>query len=667
MVCKHFSIGYCQKGDNCPFLHPTDDHSSEIHSHDNSVSIAPPCRFYNAGYCRKGSQCSFLHNSTVPLKEVVSRKSPPFLCKYFKKFGECRFGEACNFIHSHQLDATYSDCNITTATDNPSNFVDQCATVDDDDDDNNKFSYTDAHDACCLEFESSNNPDEVADDFEDKVNKIRVVVRTIAAMTYKFESQAKNLDLVIVMDCTHSMARWIQEAKDRIKEILNEVKINYRESKVRIGFVAYRDYCDGDLHCNFISLTEDVEVVENFIASQKAFGGGDDPEDISIGLQRALQMDWQAGARAIILVCDEPCHGSLYHNYGIYGDSELSRNQMIYSPDVSDLVRRIAQSGIDLTVLEVKNHATKKMVSALSTAYRLAPPPRDGSKRQFRAIPWGNIGASTVSTFFKPTLIQVAQSSIEASLSRYSTLSSRESWRYDHGGEARKSNVLGGIQEVDEDEDNETWLCDNHLTSPSYTMQSSLDFGNLILRFPMEPAVRYTIYLRPTGLTKHHLAFKVVKQDTFIKLDRTYFAEGSMRTAHAMYDVNINKVGVGKVYKSRKVQCNFDIVERDANSQAVAKFLAREFSIRCSQYSFPPIDFVLASFYQLKNALDSDPFMVFAAEPFLDGSYKKYNSNNGWHSLQYEDPVGNIAEAFSHFTFQVRKHNLTKSSNCAHL
>jgi hypothetical protein len=56
----------------------------------------------------------------------------------------------------------------------------------------------------------------------------------------------------------------------------------------------------------------------------RARGGGDAPEDVVGGLEKALEQDWTKGkstTKVAVMVADCPCHGKKYHNYHDYGDT----------------------------------------------------------------------------------------------------------------------------------------------------------------------------------------------------------------------------------------------------------------------------------------------------------------------------------------------------------
>ena len=54
----------------------------------------------------------------------------------------------------------------------------------------------------------------------------------------------KTLDLCLILDCTASMGAWIQRSKETLKDIIDKVKADNPDLRVRVAFVGYRDFGD---------------------------------------------------------------------------------------------------------------------------------------------------------------------------------------------------------------------------------------------------------------------------------------------------------------------------------------------------------------------------------------------------------------------------------------
>jgi len=118
-----------------------------------------------------------------------------------------------------------------------------------------------------------------------------------------------NLDLLFICDCTGSMQPWIEKTKKSIYSIIRYIKNNNKQSNVRVGFVAYRDFHDLR-RFEFINFKENIKLIYDFISQLKAEGGDDWAEDLSGGLMEGLKLSWNSNARYAILICDAPDHGS---------------------------------------------------------------------------------------------------------------------------------------------------------------------------------------------------------------------------------------------------------------------------------------------------------------------------------------------------------------------
>lgn len=117
------------------------------------------------------------------------------------------------------------------------------------------------------------------------------------------------LEVCLMLDCTASMSSWINRSKETLKEILNNIKEQYKGLKVRCAFVGYRDINDHNRHDVF-PFSEDIDACVQFISRENASGGADAPEDVQGAFNKALNLQWTAGStRQAFLICDAPGHG----------------------------------------------------------------------------------------------------------------------------------------------------------------------------------------------------------------------------------------------------------------------------------------------------------------------------------------------------------------------
>ena len=120
----------------------------------------------------------------------------------------------------------------------------------------------------------------------------------------------KRADIAFIVDATGSMGDEIDFLKKDLVNILDRVKGGQGEIGLRTGAVFYRDEED-DYITKFSPFTEDYRKTIQYIAMQRASGGGDLPEAVHTALEAGLQnLAWNASARARIafLVLDAPAH-----------------------------------------------------------------------------------------------------------------------------------------------------------------------------------------------------------------------------------------------------------------------------------------------------------------------------------------------------------------------
>jgi hypothetical protein len=477
---------------------------------------------------------------------------------------------------------------------------------------------------------------EIRSEMERKIAKVEKEIQR------KFATASK-LELVIVMDCTGSMGPWIQEAKAAITSIIDNVKLDHPSANVRVGFVAYRDFCDGDKQLEIQTLTSDVAAVKRYISSLRSFGGGDGPEDIPGGLEAALRMPFQGGAKRIMLVADAPCHGSKFNDGG---DCVTYRAQIEQSTDICAQMREMAWRGIDFTFIEICPNNTEKMAAILEEEFTSAEN-HDGFEREFEKVSLANAGDAAR---FGSVVRSSASSSISASKER-SVLASSKVALGAHGTTrqptARLPHVLEGEEEEEEPKTPVRSFAAPHV--------KPLDWSE-VCRSPDIAAVRHSLHFRPgENIDWKNLSLKHTQQETKIRLTQSCFAKGAMRSAHAMYDCNMDKYLVAKFYfgkAAKKYSASSNSLQNDVKMQIVAKRLATEFSL--SESVEKTVDFIFTCWYEIKDPVKaglSASMSVFTAEPYIAGEYKKYNNNNGWIRADGLN-LSETAQAFSHFTWQ---------------
>ncbi len=119
----------------------------------------------------------------------------------------------------------------------------------------------------------------------------------------------QSLDLMFVIDTTGSMGDEMRYLAKEFDSIVSKVEDKYPSVDIRFGLTLYRDIGDDYVVKNF-KFTSNKNKMKNQLQKQIADGGGDYPEAMDKGLEKALDASWSAedGVRMMFLVADAPPH-----------------------------------------------------------------------------------------------------------------------------------------------------------------------------------------------------------------------------------------------------------------------------------------------------------------------------------------------------------------------
>jgi len=139
---------------------------------------------------------------------------------------------------------------------------------------------------------------------------------TVASVVDRaFDLQRAGLDLVLCFDTTGSMQPTIDAARDGVRDLM--AILGNLSAKFRVGIVQYRDIGDfprtrRKSAAETVSrLLTDGRRTEKYLAALSASGGGDVPERIVAGLEKAYRsrLGWSRSAnKIVVIVGDAPPH-----------------------------------------------------------------------------------------------------------------------------------------------------------------------------------------------------------------------------------------------------------------------------------------------------------------------------------------------------------------------
>ena len=189
-----------------------------------------------------------------------------------------------------------------------------------------------------------------------KENEITSIINLINV------EETTSLDLLFIMDLTGSMGPYVEQAKANIIDIINRIINGCPGIDINIGFIGYRDEYE-ETHEDVVDIefTKEHEQLKNQIRYVYAKGGGDFPEDVAWGFEKALNKLWKNNARFIVFVADAPNHGAKYGggSYTIPGRKDLE-----------SLIRELANNGVSLFCMEIDEYNTRTMFNVFENVYK---------------------------------------------------------------------------------------------------------------------------------------------------------------------------------------------------------------------------------------------------------------------------------------------------------
>lgn len=119
----------------------------------------------------------------------------------------------------------------------------------------------------------------------------------------------KSLDLMFVLDTTGSMGDEMRYLAKEFDAIVSSVEEKHPNVAIRFGLTLYRDKGD-DYVIRYFDFTSDANIMKEQLKNQSANGGGDYPEAMDEGIEKALRASWKAtdGVRMMFLIADAPPH-----------------------------------------------------------------------------------------------------------------------------------------------------------------------------------------------------------------------------------------------------------------------------------------------------------------------------------------------------------------------
>ncbi|KAK0631246.1 kinase-like domain-containing protein [Immersiella caudata] len=465
--------------------------------------------------------------------------------------------------------------------------------------------------------------------------------------------EACSTDLLFLIDTTGSMGAYIEAAKKQVRSIVEDIKeAFFNEADVQIAVVGYKDHGDSN-KIQFLDFTSSTERVTDFLDELTAFGGGDAPEDVLSGIVQALNASWTQQTRCIIHIADAPAHGRTLNNFGETVDKYPVPGSEPHHLTHTPLLLKMIGLNINYALLRI-NNTTDKMAQQFLEAYAPYAPDckllatniyysqsreflrnvRPMRGRRGRTLQFEEQELGTTYSALRHLVVRNVTTSASRTASRLSGSTARDSFD----------------KEEDEEEPADVKL---DTSAPQWDKSSFFDKTLTVEAFStdVDPSVSLD------DLIASDDAITISATDLTLRQHSRPFAQGALRIASYARTANSTSPLVVKSFKPRHGRTkNLAHLADDMRVQVLCKAFAHEFNRLASPPT--PLDFVVATCLKPSSPSPSSTTDVpcMSLEPFLPGTYTKYNSNFGWVN-ESDAPIELVsksaaAQAFSHYTFE---------------
>ena len=561
------------------------------------------CHYFHSGTCKK-KNCKFLHEPNPSLGYCPNSFKCPirhdnFDCPSLQNKGKCDIPR-CSYYH---------------AVSNPSN--------------NNNF-----------QQDSKEKQSKSDDSSKELLRHLKELNKDLSSLG-PLESMINtmmDLDIMFIMDCTGSMASWIEASKKELAIIINCIQEQHQGIQVRLSFVAYRDFCD-KIQYEIKEFTSDVESVKKFIEKLTATGGGDEAEDVAGGLSHALQQSWKAKAKYAVFIADSPAHGKDYHNSASddypKGDPQGRK--------LEDLIAQFAKNDINLYAIKITN-STDKMLNIFSEVYQKTC----GKKMQI-----ANLGQSTKCFGFFITC------TINATITQ-TALKDNINVMNDIMMKLKKDKQLTMVSNsVDQNKMEEEKQIENLVKVVPKVLDLEFDTTECNwnkTKFSKFNAVCHTWFIvkdKNIGINWRKPLIQKSQISTNVWINTKPFSVGAMRYAFFMKDLDLDQKLVGKIPKVLDETYVPEIMMRDIESLFICNHIVNEYNDRIVSILPDPdmlISFVHCFIYEIMD--EKFPYKYWWVENFIEGEYEKFNNNAGWETSSFKQ-TSLIAQSLSHYSWQL--------------
>lgn len=469
---------------------------------------------------------------------------------------------------------------------------------------------------------------------------------------------ACSTDVLFLMDATGSMSPYIRAAKEKVKTIIDDINSAFlHEAEVRIAIVAYRDH-EASPNIEFLDFTTSVSDAHSFLQRLRLVSGDDWPEDVLGGIQQAVRASWKNENRCLIHIGDAPAHGRALHDFSDHVDRYLGRN--LHDVTHTTLLKELIDLRINYAFLRIENF-TDRMVFVFAQAYAEAAATctLHPKNKYFSQLTSATTGPPTGELIFMETdlgtnydaltslVVNTVTSSASNTAERHtSETSSQSSSRY-------TSSSLESISEEDsEEQDTDADMKTVVPKSDPEQPDPLSEYGGWLVLEGYSPSIVYgPSTLNDMMADDNNITIDKVK--LVVNKEKKPFEQGSQHMAFKAETMWSNTRYVVKTAKRNGKTIPYFV--ENMRIQALCKAFALEFNSILGP-DHHTLDYVVTACLKGRSFhMSNDPIefeSCLSLERLLPGSYIKYNNNKNHVASRPDDPINDLAQAFSHFTYE---------------
>ncbi|KAE9375941.1 hypothetical protein N431DRAFT_332750 [Stipitochalara longipes BDJ] len=471
-------------------------------------------------------------------------------------------------------------------------------------------------------------------------------------------------DLLFLIDTTGSMANHINAAKDQVRSIMKDIKLAFlNEAEIRFAVVGYKDHGDKP-NIQYLDFTSSVDRVHAFLNSLDACGGNDAPEDVLGGLRQALNTSWKQQTRCIVHIADAPPHGHTLQSSPCKDDRYPNPGGCPHGLTHEPLLKQMIGLKINYALLRI-NSSTDRMAATFYQAYSAVSAdcvllstnqfyfevcgssytPYLGGKNSKGTTNGGLLfeEAELGTTFsaLRHLIVNMVTNSASRTAVRASAARTKST------GKKLWSDLTTTLGAIGEDED-EGDTDDARLeTAPPRWHERGWLNDTLVVEGFSPDVVRHDANTLNDMMAHDDNITMSITGLTVLKRSHP-FAQGALRLAYyARTAASENRFVVKSFKKDGKRLAH---LAEDMRCQALCKAFALDFNALLGEEH--SIDFIVTTCLKGKSGTDTGDECL-SLEPFIEGTYVKYNNNCGFvNKDKPNDRFNQAAQAFSHFTFE---------------